>query len=106
MYIYVKRNNDGIITAISSGYTTSIANWITVTNFNSLSESLSIGSEQISYKLFVKYFYQFTINTSGVVAFKSGVTSATLGSEKLTTLDMSVPMSFTRANTIVNFGRL
>lgn len=66
-----------------------------------------IDNNRIPYDTFVKYMRKFRVDTQGRLTFISGTNAANLATNgKLGTLDMSVPMSFTRANTIVNFGRL
>ena len=119
MNIFVKVDTDATsITAISSHpFATSIANWIMIDssvvdqseNCIIVKSSTTNDTYEIGYDDFVKYFYQFvliTVNSKKIVAFKSGVNISTYNTSRLTTLDMSVPLSFTRANTIVNFGRL
>ena len=68
--------------------------------------NITIGSDVIAYDRFIKYCRRFKTDTDGTIMYVTGVNSGNLEEGKLTTLDMSVPLSFTRANTIVNFGRL
>lgn len=68
--------------------------------------NITIGSDVITYDRFIKYCRRFKTDTDGTIMYVTGVNSGNLEEGKLTTLDMSVPLSFTRANTIVNFGRL
>ena len=69
---------------------------------------------QIDYDDFVKYFYNFrrisvtdddNVNRI-VILLRQGLNFDNFKTSRLQSLDMSVPLSFTRANTIVNFGRL
>ena len=109
MTIFVKAAEDGSITAVVTHPTkTSLDGFVKVTNgVDQGTGELTVGSSKIDFSLFVEYFHMFSIDENGAVSFKTGITVDNfVETGKLTSLDTEIPLSFTRANTVVNFGRL
>ncbi|MBR1988748.1 MAG: hypothetical protein IKA36_06915 [Clostridia bacterium] len=109
MNIFVKLGETGIEQVTTHPVKTEMTGWIRLGNaqVDSNTGDVTIGSDVIPYDDFVKYMRQFSVSTTGVVSYREGVTKQNLASTgKLSELDMSIPMTFTRANTVVNFGRL
>ena len=109
MFIHAKTSNGSeIVSLVSHPTQSTISGYITLKQeqIDQVTGNITIGSSVVPYETFVKYCHQFKTDANGTISFKDGVTINNLSNGALTSLDMSVPLSFTRANTIVNFGRL
>lgn len=109
MNIFVKLGETGIEQVTTHPIKTEMTGLVRLGNAQvaSITGDITIGDDVIPYGDFVKYMRQFSVSSTGVVSYKSGVTKQNLATTgKLSELDMGIPMSFTRANTVVNFGRL
>lgn len=67
---------------------------------------IKVGSDTYFYEVFCEFCDKFQVDANGILSYKPGVNAGNIADDRLVSLDMSVPLSFTRANTIVNFGRL
>ena len=104
MNLFAKFDSDRTLTGICacvgtvSNFTLKITNGVTDNKIN-------ISGTLIEFDKFLKNLKSFTINTSGAILFKQGQSLSTLDDSKIDP-DPNVPMAYTRANTVVNFGSL
>ena len=108
MTVFVKSHNHMILAVKAHPTLTSLSGWDVVSSgtVNSVTGTIRVENNYIDYDDFVAYFKAFTIY-AGVIKFATGVTAANFKTKgKVSALDTTVPLSFTRANTVVNFGRL
>lgn len=95
------RTLTGVCACISatSNFSLKITNTVTDNKIN-------VGGTLVPFDKFLKNLKSFTISASGTISFRQGETVSGFDDSIIETPDMSVPMAYTRANTIVNFGSL
>lgn len=104
MFLFANYNESRTITSITVGASEPSSFALKVTN-TVTDNKINIAGTEIEFNKFLKNLKSFTIGINGTITFKSGQSLSTLD-DSLVTLDTSIPMAYTRANTIVNFGSL
>ena len=66
---------------------------------------ITVGEDTIPLDKFLRNLKHFTVNAEGEFSYYNGATKETLDTTRIS-MDITIPMSFTRANTVVNLGRL
>ena len=104
MNLFANFSSDRTLTSVGVGLSQTSSFTLQITNTVSGS-NIQIGSSQIPFEKFLKNLKSFQISSTGTVTFKTGQSATNFDDSKIT-LDTSIPMAYTRANTVVNFGSL
>ncbi len=99
-----KNESDDVITSIKISMAFNSDLGIKVINTTG-NDSIVIGSDVIDFSKFLNNLQYFTVDDTGTVSYVIGKTVSDLDDSKIE-LDTSIPLSFVRANTVVNLGRL
>ena len=109
MNIFVRRNNDHTIKSVFVHPTlTKLDGWVKIQDqlVNETTSRITADPLDVDFEDIVKHPNKFKVSDTGVITLNTGVTSLNLSSRTIDKLDDTTPLSFTRANTIVNLGRL
>ena len=109
MNIFVLRNNDHTIRRVFVHPTLmKLDGWVKIQDqlIDETTSKITADPLDVEFEDIVKHPSKFKVSDTGVITLNAGVTSLNLSSRKIDKLDDTTPLSFTRANTIVNLGRL
>ena len=102
------KTNGSVLVALMLSSKNDINGWnklSTANSFNPSTGKITVSGTAIPYDEVMKYSHNFVYSTGNIISFKSGINSGNYNA-KLEAINADVPLAFTRANTVVNFGRL
>ena len=109
MFLYANYNPDNTINGVIVGLVETESFPLKITN-EITGNNITIGTSKVKFEKFLKNLKSFVIinngDGTGSVTFKTGQTASNFDDSIIPEFDSSIPMAYTRANTVVNFGSL